>query len=396
MMLRVAGAGLILSVLSTWACTDRAAVEEPSGPIWFLSEELRIGSLDDEYQAFTTPLALAVGPNGQVLVGQQQAGEISVFDSVGGFVRTIGRTGHGPGEFTFLYALGTLGDTLYAINRSPGRLSLFSMSGEHLSTTELVFPPPTPFHMPTPPLRLFPDGTGVVTPFVLSTAIAEGHIEGWEYIRVDRSGTLINRLFGHSEPSGVQIRFGADGLFSMGHPMPQFPLVAFSQDGSRMAIVERKVSGSYGARFGITETTLDGDTLHSTLIDYRPLPIPRQVADSIYARVATIATGALGADRERTVREVLQLPEHYPPATNVVYAADLSLWVRREARPDVHWEVYRDGRRVARVEVPRGLAVHAISQNALWGIEMDEFHVPYVVRYRIHRNGGLERQRPAP
>lgn len=361
-----------------------------------LSEELRIGSLDDEFQAFTQPLTLAIGPDGKIVVGHQQASEISVFDSLGVFVRTIGRSGHGPGEFTYLYAVGTLGDTLYGINRSPGRLSLFLVSGEHLSTTGLVFPPPTPFHMPTPPLRLFPDGTGVVSPFTQSRAVADGHIEAWEYIRVDRSGALINRLFGHSEPTGVQIRFGADGLFSMRHPMPQFPLVAFSQDGSRMAIVERKVSGSDGVRFRITEITLDGDTLHSTLVDFRPLPISRQVADSIYASIANIPTRALGADRERTVREVLPLPEHYPPATNVVYADDLSLWVRREARPDVHWEVYRDGRHVARVKVPPSLAIHAISQHALWGIEMDEFHVPYVVRYRIHKNGGLERQRPAP
>jgi hypothetical protein len=298
----------------------------------------------------------------------------------------------------FLYAIGTLADTLYAVNRSPGRLSLFSISGEHLSTTGLAYPPPTPFHMPSPPLRLFPDGTGVVFPFAQGRAIDQGHVEARQYVRVDRSGKLVNRLFSDSAPASIAIRFGADGQFSMRHPMPQFPLTAFSQDGSRMAIVDRKVNGAEGAGFGITEMTLDGDTLHFTRIGYRPLPISAQVADSIHARVAAVATSVLGGERERTVREILQLPEHYPPVTEVLYADDLSLWVRREGLPGAsdRWEVYRDGGRIARAEVPRGLAIHAIHRNALWGVVVDQFDVPYVVRFRINKDDVSERQRSAP
>lgn len=300
---------------------------------------------------------------------------------------TIGGSGHGPGEFNDLYVVGTLGDTLYGINRSPGRLSLFTISGEHLSTTLLAFAPPTPFHMPTPPFRLFPDGTGVVSPFALSEAYARGQLEAREHVRVDREGRLVNTVFSHSEMVSLAMARSGGGVLSIRHPMPEFPLLAFSQDGSRMAIVERKVTGSSEPEFRITELTLDRDTLHSTGVVYQPVLVPSQVGDSIFASVTAIATRVLGPEGERVVRGVLQLPAYFPPVTEVLYSDDLSLWVRRE-RGNVHvdrWEIYQDGDRVGQVEVPRSSTIHVIHSDVLWGVELDEFDVPYVVRYQIDR-----------
>jgi hypothetical protein len=382
---------ILLGAFWASACSEPGGFEEPIVPTWSLTEQLRIGSLDDKGYALTQirPLGLAVGPGGQTFVAQPQAGEIRVFDSDGTFVQTIGRSGRGPGEFNDLYAIGTLGDTLYAINRSPGRLSLFTVAGQHLRTTNLVFPPPTPFHMPTPPFRLFPDGTGVLSPFALSEAYARGQLQARDHVRVDREGRLINTIHSHTEATGLAIAHSAGGVLSMRHPMPEFPVLAFSHDGSRVAIVERKVSGSDRPEFRITELTLEGDTLHSTGIPYRPVPIPAEVVDSIYASVTAIATRFLGTEGERAVRGLLQLPGHYPLANEVLYADDSSLWIRREggrspARPAHHWEIYRDGARVARVDAPRGLAIHVIRGNALWGVEVDEFDVPYVVRYHVN------------
>lgn len=391
---------LLTPLIALLACGDPGGGEEEAlVPTWALVEELRIGSLDDEDQALTwiEPHGLAVGPDGQVYVAQRRTAEVRVYDSAGGLVRVIGRRGRGPGEFSHLVAIGFLGDTLYAVERTPGRVSRFTAAGEHLSTTEVAYPPPTPFHSPTPPLRLFPDGTGVLSPSTLSEAYARGEVESTGFVRVDRLGQRIRELFSFSEPEGLYMAPAAGGVLALDHPMPEFPLVAFAEDGSRMAVVERTVGAVDGARFGITELTLDGDTLHATRVAYRPVPVPAEVADSIRGHITEFATRVLGAEGERLVRGALRLPRHYPPVTRAVYARDGSLWLRREdgrirenarIREDGReavdrWEIYVDGARIARVELPAGLEVHAVHDGAVWGVEVDDFDVPYVVRYRI-------------
>jgi len=378
---------ILLGAFWTSACSEPEGFEETIVPRWSLTEQLRIGSLDDEEHALTEirSLGLAVGTDGEIFVAQPQAGQIRMYDSAGGFVRTVGQRGRGPGEFSDLYVIGTLGDTLYAIDRSPGRVSLFTVSGEHLRTTDLAFPPPTPFHIPTPPFRLFPDGTGVLSPFALAEAYARGQLEATDYVRVDRAGRLVNTIFSHNEPRGLTIARSGGGVLSMTHPMPEFPLLAFSQDGSRMAVIERRVTGADRGEFRITELTLEGDTLHSTGVAYRPVLIPPEVVDSISASVTAIATRFLGTEGERAVGGSLQLPAHYPPVTGALYSNDSSLWVRREGGHATidRWEIYRDGEPVGQAEVPGGLALHVIHDDMLWGVEVDEFDVPYVVRYHV-------------
>jgi hypothetical protein len=168
-------------------------------------------------------------------------------------------------------------------------------------------------------------------------------------------------------------------------------VLAVSPTGSRMAVVERKVMRSERTEFTISELTLEGDTIHSTAVPYRPVPVPSAVVDSIHASVTAAATRMLGAEGERAVRGALTLPGYYPPATQARYAEDMSLWIRREDSGGTvaHWEVYVDGHRVARVEVPRDLAVHVIRDHTLWGVEVDEFGVPYVVRYRVQHHTGV-------
>jgi hypothetical protein len=54
--------------------------------------------------------------DGQVAVGENAGGQLRIFDRSGRWVRTIGRSGAGPGEFEFLRAVFRTGDTLFAFD----------------------------------------------------------------------------------------------------------------------------------------------------------------------------------------------------------------------------------------------------------------------------------------
>lgn len=79
--------------------------------------------------------------DGHLYASDATAHSIVVFDASGTRIRSIGRQGQGPGEFTGLVKLGIRsGDTVQAIDYGQWRLSTFTARGELVSTTP--FPPP--------------------------------------------------------------------------------------------------------------------------------------------------------------------------------------------------------------------------------------------------------------
>lgn len=80
-------------------------VKNPKDPIYDdpvleLTEDLVIkGSEEIEEQMFQNINTLDVDEEGHLYILDEQAGNIKVFDQDGGFTKTIGRKGQGPGEF---------------------------------------------------------------------------------------------------------------------------------------------------------------------------------------------------------------------------------------------------------------------------------------------------------
>ena len=81
---------------------------------------------------FKNPVSLTEGRDGSLYVLDVTAMNVKKFDRDGNFVRTIGRPGQGPGELfypTFLYINN---DTLNVMSSGAGRLSKYSLDGNHL------------------------------------------------------------------------------------------------------------------------------------------------------------------------------------------------------------------------------------------------------------------------
>ena len=115
---------------------------EPTGSPLVLTfeEDLRIDAeSDEEYGIWPGALAsFAVDQKGRMLVADDRANHIVVFDPRGAFQRLIGNRGQGPGEFTSLSGIQVLADgrilAIEAMNRFA--LTFFDSDGNFLERIE--------------------------------------------------------------------------------------------------------------------------------------------------------------------------------------------------------------------------------------------------------------------
>lgn len=103
---------------------------EGTPPGWSVEEIFTLGSVGDLGAAgpevFGRISSVVADGEGNVYVADRQAREIRVFGPDGGYVRTLGREGRGPGEIGLLYSLAWLGDTLAVLDPRNARVGLFA------------------------------------------------------------------------------------------------------------------------------------------------------------------------------------------------------------------------------------------------------------------------------
>ncbi len=83
---------------------------------------------------FSQPTDLALDDKGRVYVSDGKANDIKVFDAAGSFVKTIGRSGQGPGEFTFLWESEFSRGRLFVRELISKRATIFDAEGKFIKS----------------------------------------------------------------------------------------------------------------------------------------------------------------------------------------------------------------------------------------------------------------------
>ena len=101
-----------------------------------------------------------IAPSGALYLADARLQHLVLLDENRNFLRVVGRSGQGPGEFQWPYRLALVSDTLMVWDRMNGRLEYFTSDGNFLYMVR-----PNPFIDPTSLVRMSDDGRLLVSTY---------------------------------------------------------------------------------------------------------------------------------------------------------------------------------------------------------------------------------------
>jgi hypothetical protein len=338
-----------------------------AGRHWQLSEidRIIIGELEgeDEY-VFGGISGVLVDAAGEVYVADPQARTIRVFSRDGAFLRGIGRSGEGPGEFRHISGLSLAPDGIAALDGSLNRVTIFSPSGEVVRTLRLERPYMVVEHYA--PMAF--DSTGQFYDRARLSRVAG--VDSIGVVKYGRDGRLVSRTFlAEIQQDLVMLERNGMPYMSIPRPFAPHPSIALSSDG--------KVYLTRGDDYRIDVFSGAGDSVRAIRRTVQPQPVTEAERDSALAFIAQVFEGAGAGLPART-----RLPDRKGAIAQLVVDAEGHLWVLKERErgaTDFTWSVHDSaGRFLGTVSTPQ-MAVTQIGMDFVAGTVQDELGVARAV-----------------
>ena len=338
----------------------------PDGSEWQLRERYRLGALDgDGPDVFGEIRDVELGPGGELYVLDGQAAEVRIFGSDGVYLRTLGRSGAGPGEFNrpagmALDSQGTLwvmdwGNARYTgfdpgtgeVGREVRRLGSFA-----------VLPWPGRFDERGRLLDVGTDRRGEPAILRLDTAFVPS-----DTMALPRAG------------DENQITFQRDGFRVMTTLDPFTPRPAWAPRPRGGIILGE------GEEYRLHRVGFGGDTTMTIELSREPVRVTASERDSALAAFNDLAAMAGGTpDRRPRVPEL-------KPAHGTLFVDDRDrIWVRgtTPAEATSAWDVIgEDGRYLGQVQVPEPPSARPSVRGDRLALPTQVDGVPTVVVYDL-------------
>jgi hypothetical protein len=386
-------AALLLSVAAACAAErDMPAASMHDLPPLNLVEELRVGSLDDPDEGFTTIGDVRVTEGDTVWVSEWSAVEIRVYAPDGRFVRRIGGPGKGPGELAGVQIWGLHGDTVWVVDDV--RATYYRRDGSLISTVPLGRERiPVPPHVAEiMPVGLGSDGRPVGEPRAANVSSDPAA----PTVEVELPLVVYGDDGGFADTTGYRtVRFEADrrrrvnlGRVEIREEVHPQDLPFQGRVGSDVLRVLREVPESADEGVVTVLRIRDGrDTLYRTEIAYTPVPLPASYrSDLIDARTESLREFAPEAALRAAMADLFTFRRFEPPVVAAAFTADGSVWLRPggEAAEGWRWIVLApDGALLGEAITPARTRPMWSDGQVLWAVERDDLGVPWLVRYRM-------------
>ena len=353
---------------------------------------------------------VVISANGDVFVAQWRDRTIQVIGEAGEVIRTIGRSGEGPGEFISLSAIWLAGDTLVATDRQLMRVNSFAADGRFLdsrtwvadferwSVDEAGF---RVVHAPgSPPSAILANGLALVSPNWMFRPPQDIYDPGARragfrspLLTMDEHGQIVDTLAWEEfyRTRFTMVRAGRDFWITV--PFQPEIHTAVMPDGGGVVVVRE--DDAAGPSVLVTRIGPSADTVFSRAYSYTPAPL----TDDLLRRALSETEVVSMQDRERDgapestdfegpVRRSGVLPETQPTVTSLVVGQDESIWLRREEQEGefARWMLLDGtGEVLGVVTLPRRQEVVAARGAVMVAVEEDELGRASLVRYQLGR-----------
>lgn len=338
-------------------------------PRWGLEQTLDLGSIGsvgepapDEFGRITSVLADA---DGNVYVGDSQAATIRVFSPDGRLLRSIGRSGSGPGEFGTVYPMAWAGDTIAVLDPGNARIATFTRGGEWAGSWR--------WQPLTGDVRFLPGGRGEAWGQGSRRVGERGETVFVRYTAAGPQDTLVAPQW----PDALQpivCPNPADGSISF-FLVPFAPkLVSAMTPGGHWAIAP-------SAAYRIAITTPAGDTLRIIERQHQPALITDAEWDAETEEFRTFREEVPGArcDGEMT------RPEFQSAIRHITFDDRGRMWVEATSDAGEQWDVFEsDGRLLGTLSAPERNAERVqpyVRNDHLYLVRTDSLDVQHVGVY---------------
>jgi hypothetical protein len=359
---------LALAACSQGEAADAAAADAPALAVqgWTLEPAALVGGPDagEEEQLYTVT-SVAEDAEGRFYVANFGDKRILVFDSAGTYLRTIGRGGRGPGEFTAPRAVAPVGDDgLLVLDLVPGRISRFRRSdGRHIADARFADDAGIPVDMRATPtgdvvveFRPRPQTQMQVPAYLARVDTATGAVDRAGAVTLDTVARV--QVTGKTEKGKTAVTIDV--------PFAPRPVWDVQADGA--------VLYGTGARFEVSRARAG-----AAQVAFRGTGEPRAVS---------------GRDRDKFFEEPsaqqfkgkITFPRTHPFFTGMRTDPHGTVWLRVPVERGERWEV-RDaaGAVQGTFTLPEGSWLVYASRGSVYVVSKDEDGVEALHRYRVRR-----------
>ncbi|HEU4629061.1 MAG TPA: 6-bladed beta-propeller [Gemmatimonadaceae bacterium] len=363
-----------------------------------LVPELRIGRLEgDSAYVFGKVSGLVPAADDGVYVWDELSKSIRQYDPAGRFVRQVGRSGGGPGEYRSIGGMTLVGGRLVFWDRSNQHVSVYDSAGTLVASWQPAYPR-------GPMGQLYP-GIGEHVWLWHLTENPESHPgRGLQigYIEYDvggeATGDIVPRLRSGRDEGPPTIR--ATGTYR-GKPSTIVDMVPFTAESVTAFSPYGYVVRGKGDEYAIVLARR-----HTPPVRIEREVAPVSVSDEERADAKARATAEMRAIDPRWTWNGPTIPMHKPFFRRLRVDPDGRIWVERAqpsvrlsdtqlipeepGRPPSRWrepiayDVFTaDGHFLGTLPVPEQASFRYMHGDTIWGVVRDSLNVDYVMRWRI-------------
>ncbi|MDH3733476.1 MAG: hypothetical protein OEU54_08070 [Gemmatimonadota bacterium] len=380
---------VVIGALSLSGCSSEPTIRPPGAPRLAAIERLRVGSVDDPETSLTSIRAVEIGPDGRIYTLHHRERLIRIHAPEGTPLGSFGGRGEGPGELESPFRMNLIDGELRVWDTRTFRLSRFDLEGQFLGlATYRPKPFEHPYLRPPRPTWALPDMT-FIGEFGLNSIPGAEEQGDSPVLRLALDGDILDTLVIRPlEGDQLNVDVGTGEPNFTGPPYGWGPIVAVSPARMELVVAERDV---YPAepRMRVTRSSVGGDTFWSREYPYDPVPVDPDHVEAVVANFARVVEQAGWTTARRAAeayRGSMVIPEHTPPLTRVVIGRDGSIWLELADNDDTanHWLLLdSSGELHGQVSLPERFFVRYATLEEVWGMELDELDIPYLVLYTL-------------
>lgn len=362
---------------------------------WITEADVRFGDVAGTDVVFSRPVVHAAPGRNRIFVLDPGSSQVSVWSTEGELQFVVGRSGQGPGEFTFPQDLVVEADGSFGVV-SGSRFTYFDADGKLLTTVpgpgtglgyqgfriEFGWPKDEVLvGIPSIPPRIMTGKAGVRPMDQIPLLGIRRSEDGvWQDPQPLLTLDYRNLIQATPTPRGT-LAWGTQRFHDA-------DMLRFTPGG---AVVMRQKEAPGAVE--LIEVTGDGDTLWHRRLQFEPRSLtPRMIEEELDLIVEAFGPH-FGAPLPRVralYRESMYKPEYLATAQRPILTASGEVWLKSRATAvgdtlRVHYVVQRgvssEGPR--RVLVPESVEINDATETHVWGVWWDELDVPYIVGRRL-------------